>query len=43
MIVNTTEKDDADLVSALLDEIAYLKEQIKIKDATIAQLLTKIT
>lgn len=43
MIVNPTEKDDSDLVFALREEIAYLREQIKIKDATIAQLLTKIT
>lgn len=43
MIVNSTEKDDADLVFALREEISYLREQIKIKDATIAQLLTKIT
>lgn len=42
MIVNPTIKDDTNLVSALRDEIAYLKEQIKIKDATIEQLLTKI-
>ncbi len=42
MIVNPTIKDDANLVSVLRDEIAYLKEQINIKDATIAQLLTKI-